>query len=123
VAPGQVLSLSVTTDAADNPELFVVGLDHQVWVLQLSATGQTVGTYELAVPGQVTALSTGRDGAGNPEVFVVGLDRQVWGSLKGSGYSLVAPGIVKGVEDGTLLDQLSRMEADQLGLSLAEHGL
>jgi hypothetical protein len=87
-------------------EVFVVGVDSQVYGHKVDAAGNTTGGYFLARPGQVKALAVGRDAQGDPEVFVLGLDNQVYaltfdasGNAVG-GYSLFAAGAVKAVAAG-----------------------
>jgi hypothetical protein len=67
----------VTRDAANHPELFVIGLDNQVYAQKFDASGSAAAGYFLTRPGRVKALHTDLDTSGDPELFVTGLDDQV----------------------------------------------
>jgi hypothetical protein len=100
VAPRQVLALSVGQDAVNDPLLFVIGLDGQVYGQQLNGTGQGVSGYVLTTPGQVLGLGVGQGLAGSPAVVVIGLDHQVYSqnvlssSQSLGSYALTAPGLI-----------------------------
>jgi RHS repeat-associated protein len=92
---------SFTNHVAVNPEVFVLGLDNQVYAQKLDANGSSASGYFLAAPGQVQTLTVGHDASGRPELFVLGLDNQVYAlTLNGNGnpvgrYFLAAAGQVK----------------------------
>lgn len=82
-------------------EVFVMGLDFQVYAQKLDSAGNSAGPYFLTNAGQVKAITVGHDASNNADVFVIGMDNQVYeekfsasGDLA-SPYSLVSPGAVK----------------------------
>jgi hypothetical protein len=113
-APGKVKEISVgimsdNTQDLDRPQLFVIGLDNQVYSLTFSNLGDPSGGYFLVGPGQVKSITgsfvckAGTFPLCNDftELFVIGLDNQVYihqfdlfGSPSGP-YILAAPGQVK----------------------------
>jgi hypothetical protein len=126
VAPGQVRGLSVEYTVAGTLELFVTGLDNQVWAVTLDASGQTStsGGYFLVAVGQQLGAQPGQNSSGSPDVFVLGLDHQVWAvqldaSGRGSGaYALTTAGTVAvppaGLTSGAALDKVGVIEIDSL---------
>jgi hypothetical protein len=106
VAPGQVKALSAGQDALGFPELFVMGLDNQIWAVKLNANGVAQSGYFLTTSGVVKALSAARDAFGHPLVFVIGLNDQVYaehfdllGNAIGA-YSFVVTGQIKSFSAG-----------------------
>src|SRR5262249_1491432 len=69
---------AVATPGSGDSEVFVIGLDGQVYAQHIDPQGHSQGGYRLVAPGQVKALSAGKDGLGHIELFVVGLDNQVY---------------------------------------------
>ena len=61
-----------------NPEIFVVGLDNYVYILQADATGSPVSGYS-GIGGPVESITMGSDASGNPLLFAIGTDNQVYG--------------------------------------------
>lgn len=59
------------------PEMFVIGLDDQVYAQTVAATGSAASPYFLVAVGRVLALRAGTAN-GQPEVFALGLDSQVY---------------------------------------------
>ena len=106
-APGRVQSIAAAQPGPlQNPELFAVRPDNQVYeALAPSAVGK-YGPYQVQVPGKVKALSVTPDSAGDLHLFVIGLDSQVYQALfdgRGSAmspYRLTAPGQVKAIATG-----------------------
>jgi hypothetical protein len=101
-------------------DLFVIGLDNQVWAEKLDPAGNPVGGYFLVQTGAVKSFSAGHDAAGRPELFVIGLDDQVYGlHFDGNGnpvggYFQAAIGQVKSLSAGQ--DALNRPELFVIGL-------
>jgi autotransporter-associated beta strand protein len=108
------------TNARSMPELFVIGLDNQVYAQKLDSNGSSSSGYVLASPGQVKALVTAHDPSNLPEGFVLGMDNQVYAlhvNASGnavSGYFPVAPGQVKSFSVG--YDATARPEVFAIGL-------
>jgi hypothetical protein len=62
-------------------EIFVIGLDNQVYAQKLNADGTPNGDFFLTATDRrhaVKALSIGKDASNNTELFVIGLDDQVY---------------------------------------------
>src|SRR5438445_555504 len=68
---GTVLDMQTTQNAANNPVVFAIGMDHQVYV-------QTATGYALTNGGQVLDMRVTRNAGNAPVVFVIGLDHQVY---------------------------------------------
>ncbi len=73
---GPVRSLSLDSDASNNPELFVIGTDTkpQPYAHKFNATGDPVGTFFSLASGVsdgVSALAAGYDGNEDPLLYVV----------------------------------------------------
>jgi hypothetical protein len=115
---GQVKSLAVTFFGGIrlemyNPEMFVIGLDDQVYQQKFDTGGNSTSAYTLTRPGQVKSLQAGlsRDitSGRHPEVFIIGLDNQVYiqqfdstGASVGP-YSLTQPGQVQSIAVGSVV--------------------
>ena len=106
-APGRVQSVvAVPSGQLQNPELFAIRPDNQVYEALAPAAVGKYGAYRAQVPGQVKALSVTPDSAGDLHLFVLGLDNQVYQALfDGTGsattpYRLTAPGQVKAIATG-----------------------
>jgi hypothetical protein len=88
---------ATVTVAEPVEEVFVVGLDNQIYSQMLDSSGNPIGSYILTQPGQVLKEEVGHDASGRPVVFVLGLDNQVYEQTfdanghSTSGYMLVAP--------------------------------
>jgi ELWxxDGT repeat protein len=101
-------------------EVFVLGLDNQVYAEKFGSNSSPTGGYFLTRPGQVQALTVGHDASGQPEVFVLGLDNQVYAQTfdangnSTSGYFLTAPGKVKSMAVGA--DAANHPELFVIGL-------
>jgi hypothetical protein len=84
------------------PELFVTGLDSQVYATKLTSAGDPAGGYFLAAAGAVKSFSVGvmSNNVVHPELFSIGMDNQVYGAKfsdagnPAGGYFLTAPGAV-----------------------------
>jgi hypothetical protein len=98
---GDTAVLSAGQDGGFNPEVFVIGLDDQVYAQQFDANDNSASGYFLAQPGQVRNLQVGQDAANDPELFVTGLDDQAYGlklNAAGSpvgGHFLMQPGVIE----------------------------
>jgi hypothetical protein len=106
-APGPVKSVAAAQPGPlQNPELFVVRPDNQVYEALAPGAIGTYGPYRAQVPGAVKSLSVTPDSAGDLHLFVLGLDNQVYQALfDGNGnavmqYRLTAPGQVKAIATG-----------------------
>src|SRR5262249_17408328 len=82
-------------------QLFVIGLDSQVYTQKFDFNGTSTGIYTLSSPGQVKAMSVSADFP-TYGLFVIGLDDQVYeqkmnvdGPASG-GYFLTTAGGVHG---------------------------
>src|SRR5437879_5304012 len=64
---GPVQSVTLGADASQNPELFAIGSDNQVYYAQFDATGNPLTGLVLAHAGQVKQIAVGADASGNPE--------------------------------------------------------
>jgi len=74
---GPVRELSAGHDAANVPELFVIGADAQTYAHKLDASGRPTGSY-LGLGGAATSISVTPYTTGNPLLFAVGTDGQVY---------------------------------------------
>jgi hypothetical protein len=114
VSAASVTTTFSLTNLASKPvaNLFVRGLDNQVYFAPLDASGKPQGTYSLAAHGQVQSITPATDANGNPLLFALGLDDQVYllkfdtNSNPTGSYSLTAPGRVKSIA----VDTFSGME-------------
>lgn len=102
-APGEVKSVSVGRDANNNPLVYVIGLDDQIYVQH---TSNSVTSYTLAGAALVKSLAARGDASDNQEIFVIGLDDQVYamkfdkdGNVTAP-FFLTAPGEVKALSVG-----------------------
>ncbi len=70
---GPVLSISLTSDGSNNPELFAIGTDNQPYSHLFNAAGNPVGKFNSlgGMPGGVSALAAGSDASGNPALYVI----------------------------------------------------
>jgi hypothetical protein len=109
--PGAVKTLTTTFYNANSTfltaEVFVIGLDDQVYAQKFDLFGNSASGYVLTRPGQVKALAVNSTRAdGNPEMFAIGLDDQVYAQKfdnhgdSASGYFLTRPGQVKAIAVG-----------------------
>jgi hypothetical protein len=87
-------------------EIFVLGLDNQVYAQNFDPSGNSASSYFLAAPGQVKDLVAGHNASNQPVLFVIGQDNQVYsvkfdanGNSLG-GYALASPGQVKALAVG-----------------------
>jgi hypothetical protein len=102
---------------AKEPELFVLGLDHQVYAQTFDSTGGSTSGYALVAPGQVKSFALGRlqlvsnlgaVQSDQPRLFAIGLDDQVYAQTfdqsgnSTSPYTLTAPGRVRTLDAGTI---------------------
>jgi hypothetical protein len=76
--PGQVKTFVIAADANGKTELFVIGLDNQVYAQKFDANGNSASGYFLTAPGAVKSLAVGHDASFHPELFVIGLNNQVY---------------------------------------------
>src|SRR5262249_7750103 len=62
------------------PELFVTGLDNQVYAVKFASSGDPAGGYFLAAAGYVKDFSVGvmSNNVVHPKLFAIGLDDQVY---------------------------------------------
>ncbi len=98
----QVKSVTFGHDANNNPIVFVTGLNDNIFLAALDATGAPLSPdYSLAAVGAVKDFKIGYDANNIPEIFALGLDDQVYyelfnppGSPTG-GYRLLDTGRVK----------------------------
>jgi hypothetical protein len=75
----QVKSITLGHDANNNPELFAVGLDDQVYVERYLADGNPDPTgYFNAAQGQIKKIEVAFDANNNPELIAIGLDDAVY---------------------------------------------
>ena len=108
-------------------EVFVLGLDSQIYAQKLDANGNSASGYFLTTPGQVNKdFQVEHLSNGAPELFVRGLDNQVYaehfdtsGNPSG-GYFLTTPGQVLGFEVGQ--DASNRPVLFALGLDNQVYG-
>jgi hypothetical protein len=103
-APGQVKSIALGHDAANNDRVFAVGLDSQVWEQTFGSQHTPSGSWSLTQPGQVLSIAVaGNPDSGVPILGAIGLDSQMWQQPLGpsgqslGGWQLVAPGPVRQV--------------------------
>lgn len=87
-APGEVKSVSVGRDANNNPTVYVIGLDDQVYVQR---TANSVTSYSLTGAALVKSLGVRSDASDNQEIFVVGLDDQVYAMELDKNGNVTAP--------------------------------
>jgi hypothetical protein len=101
-------SVASDTDGLGRTELFVLGMDDQVYAMHLDGNGVAMtdsfgSSTFLVVAGQVKAISATRTAAGNPEIFVIGTDNQVRGAVLSApgypngGYFMTAAAAVTGI--------------------------
>jgi hypothetical protein len=82
-------------------QLFVIGLNDQVYTQTLDQSGGSLSGYNLTTDGMVKALTVGTTVNNAPELFVVGLNDQVYTQQFDSignpitGYQLLTPGVVE----------------------------
>jgi hypothetical protein len=101
-------------------DLFVIGLDNQVYAQKIDPNGSSATGYFLTTPGQVLSFAAGTTAFGLPELFVLGLDNQVYAQtfdVNGnptSGYVLTTPGKVLSFQVGS--DGFGNPEVFALGL-------
>jgi hypothetical protein len=98
------------TDASAPPdpveEVFVKGLDDQVWAMKMDSGGTPVGGYFLTTPGAVKSFVSTYDAFGIPIVYAIGLNDQVYyekfdsNSNNTTPYNLVTAGAVKQITLG-----------------------
>ena len=100
--PRLVKTLQVGHDANNTPMLFVTGLNDNIFMAAMEATGAPESPdYSLAAAGAVKDFKIGYDANNIPEIFALGLDDQIYYSLfnpPGSPsqiYHLMDPGRVK----------------------------
>jgi hypothetical protein len=75
----QVKSITTAHDGSNNPELFAIGLDNQVYAERYDASGNPDPTgYFTAALGQIKAIDVAFDANNDPELFAIGLDNQVY---------------------------------------------
>ncbi len=105
VAPGGVSAVQTARLGDTGVEVFVIGLDKQVYAATIDASGNVNGYFAVA-PGQVNSIRVANTPSGAPELFVVGMDNQVYvlkfdttGNPIG-GYTPAAPGQVDGIAVG-----------------------
>src|SRR5262249_25360661 len=65
-------------DTSNFPEVFVLGLDNQVYYQKFNKVGDSVSGYQPVDVGQVLTIKVGETQNGTPELFVIGLDSQVY---------------------------------------------
>ncbi len=101
--PRLVKTLQVGHDANNNPLLFVTGLNDNIFLAALAATGSPLAPdYSLAALGAVKDFKIGYDANNIPEIFALGLDDQIYYELfnppgnPSQIYQLMDPGRVKG---------------------------
>src|SRR5262249_40223384 len=75
----QVSAILMGHDAVNKPELFVIGLNNNVYAQNYDAAGNPdpAGFFNTAI-GQVNAIEVAFDSTNDPELFAVGLDNQVY---------------------------------------------
>jgi hypothetical protein len=100
--PRLVKTLQVGHDANNTPMLFVTGLNDNIFMAAMEATGAPEARdYSLAAAGAVKDFKIGYDANNIPEIFALGLDDQIYYELfnpPGSPsqvYHLMQPGRVK----------------------------
>jgi hypothetical protein len=120
VTGSTTVTMTLASTTTSTHDLFVIGLDNEVWAEKLDAASHPVGSYFLTQPGAVKSFGAGHDAAGRPELFVIGLDDQVYGlhfdanGDPAGGYFLAAGGQVKYLSVGH--DAFNRPEAFVIGL-------
>src|SRR5205807_2049365 len=99
---GKDVTLTAQSQASNPPEeVFVLGLDNQVYAQKIGPTGSSASGYIPMANGQVAGLVVGHDGNNLTELFVLGLDSQVYalhvnaGGTATGGYFLAAMGKVQ----------------------------
>jgi hypothetical protein len=50
---GQIKAFSVSRDSSNDPEIFAIGLDDQVYAQRFNALGISISAYSLTSRGQV----------------------------------------------------------------------
>lgn len=103
MAPGRVKAIAAGTDAHDEPLLFAVGLDDQLYEQTFDQLGDRVGGYQPTAFGSIRSVVVTHDANGNPLLYATGTDGQVYGlkmdqygDVQG-GYFKVASGGVKSI--------------------------
>jgi hypothetical protein len=98
----QVKAITTGHDASNDPELFAMGLDNQIYAERYDANGNPdPAGFFMAAQGQVKAMDVAFDENNHPELFVIGLNDSVYyATFDAFGrpttpYALLTPGAVK----------------------------